>query len=92
LNWLVYEEDGQDLMVNKCNIVPAFKNITLEPNDPLGKSIKEYIDEGNNLLFMNVLPSDHWDKAGAFMQEYLDNRISRDELAKKIEDYWMNLK
>ena len=38
LNWLVYDEEGQDFIVNKCALVPAYSNITLEVQDPLGAS------------------------------------------------------
>ncbi|MEN8906847.1 MAG: ABC transporter substrate-binding protein [Clostridiales bacterium] len=92
LDWLVYDEEGQDLIVNKCNIVPAFTNIELEPIDPLGKSLKQYIDNENTLLFMNLLPPDHWKNVGASMQKYLAGKINRKELAKEVEEYWKNVK
>ncbi|MCL6586610.1 MAG: ABC transporter substrate-binding protein [Anoxybacillus sp.] len=88
LEWLVYNEKGQDFLVNKANIIPAFKNITLEPQDPLAKSIKAYMNNNKTLRSMVTLPPDHWSQVGAFMQQYLDNKIDRKQLLKQIEGYW----
>lgn len=92
LEWLVYNDNGQDILVNKANVVPAFKNITLEPKDPLGKSIKSYIESGNTIQFMTTLPPDHWKQVGASMQKYLAGAIDRAGLAKEVQDYWKTIK
>lgn len=92
LNWLVYDAKGQDMLVNKLSIIPAFKNITLEPKDPLAKSILQYVREGKTLKFVLDLPADHWRMVGSFMQKYLGNAAGRDELLKEIENYWKNVK
>ncbi len=47
LNWLVYDEKGQDFLVNKCSLVPSFSNITLEVTNPMGLSVQSYANEGN---------------------------------------------
>lgn len=88
LEWIVYEDNGQDALVNNAHIIPAFKNITLEPQDPLAKSIKKYMDEGKTLDAPTLLPPDHWSQVGASMQKYLDDQIDKAGLAKEIEDYW----
>ena len=31
LNWLVYDAQGQDQLVNTLGMVPVFTNVTLEP-------------------------------------------------------------
>ena len=60
LNWLVYtREEGNDLMVNQCGIVPAFSNITLEMNNPFNISLQQYIAAGNTICAFSDLPSDH---------------------------------
>lgn len=88
LNWLVYDEKGQDALVNKCNLVPAFKNITLELTNPLGTAIKDYVDRGEVFDGYNFAPGDHWSQLGASMQKYLAKRIDRAGLASEIEAYW----
>lgn len=92
LEWLVYEKNGQDFLVNKASIIPAFKNITLEPQDPLAKSIKDYIAKGKTMDAMNTLPADHWSKNGASMQKYLAKQADRATLAQEIENYWKSVK
>jgi raffinose/stachyose/melibiose transport system substrate-binding protein len=92
LEWLVYSEKGQDMIVNKANIIPAFNNITLEPQDPLAKSIKEYMTSGKMIQFMTTMPADHWAEVGASMQKYLADMIDRAALIEEIETYWKNVK
>ncbi|SKA95109.1 carbohydrate ABC transporter substrate-binding protein, CUT1 family [Caloramator quimbayensis] len=92
LEWIVYNQTGQDYLVNKANVIPAFKNITIESQDPLAKSIKKYMSKGKTLQFMVTLPSDHWSKNGASMQKFLDNKIDVNGLAKEIQEYWKNIK
>ena len=92
LDWIVYKEKGQDFLVKQANIIPAFSNITLEPADPLGKSISEYIKAGKIEESMSTLPADHWSKLGASMQKYLADVIDRAGLASEIQAYWTNVK
>ena len=93
LNWIVYEQAGQDFLVNKASIIPAFKNITLEPKDSLAKSIKAYNNAGKSIPFAgNYVPGDHWKVLGASMQKYLVNKDDLAALAAEIADYWKNVK
>lgn len=92
LDWIVYKEKGQDFLVKQASIIPAFSNIKLEPADPLGKSISEYIKAGKIEESMSTLPADHWSKLGASMQKYLANVIDRAGLASEIQAYWTNVK
>ena len=92
LDWIVYDPDGQDFLVNKSGIIPAFKNITLEPASSLAKALLVYSNGGNSLQFGgNYVPADHWSVNGASMQKYLVGKIGRAELAQEIEEYWANL-
>lgn len=88
LNWLVYEDDGQDFIVNKCALVPAFSNITLDVADPLGKSVKEYADKDALTANYNYLPDDHYAKTGASFQKYLSGEADRAAFAAEINSYW----
>lgn len=92
LNWLVYNKDGQDILVKKASIITAFKNMTQAPDDPLSKSIKEHMTSKNTIEFMTVLPSDHGTKVGASMQKYLANKIDKAALANEIQEYWKTVK
>ncbi|MEE3379078.1 MAG: ABC transporter substrate-binding protein [Lachnospiraceae bacterium] len=89
LNWLVTSEAGQDGLVNKCALVPAFTNITLPVADPLGKSVKEYADAGRLLPSYDYLPDDHYAKlGGTSFQKYLAGQSDRATFASEINDYW----
>lgn len=92
LEWIVYHEHGQDFIVNQANIIPAFKNITLEAKDPLAKSIQDYISRGKTQESMSAMPADHWAKTGASMQKYLAGVADRTVILKEIEDYWKSVK
>jgi len=91
LEWLVYSESGQDFIVNKANLIPAFINNELEIADPLGKSIKEYIANGKVIPCITTLPGDHWAQLGGSMQKYLDGKSDKAALAGEIENYWKNI-
>ena len=89
LNWLVYDEKGQDLIVNKCNLVPAFSNIKLDMTNDFNKSVKKYVDEGKVNAYVPI-PSDHRSTLAAYMQKYLAGELDRTELAGYLDDYWKN--
>ena len=88
LNWLVYTEEGNDLMVNQCGIVPAFSNITLEMNNPFNISLQQYIAAGNTICAFSDLPSDHRSALAGEMQKYIAGEISRADLAALLDEYW----
>ena len=88
LNWLVYDEEGQDFVVNQCALVPAYSNITLPVADPLSASVKSYSDSGALVPNYNYLPDDHYAKIGASFQKYLAGEVDRAGFAQEITDYW----
>ncbi|WP_219835187.1 ABC transporter substrate-binding protein [Paenibacillus sp. R14(2021)] len=93
LEWLVYDPAGQDFLVNKAGVIPAFKNITLEPKDSLPKAIKAYNNAGNAIPFGgNYVPGDHWKVLGTSMQKYLVGKEDKAALANDVENYWKHLK
>lgn len=69
LNWLVYNQEGQSFLVNDCALVPAFSNITLAVSDPLGASVKSYVDSDALIGNYNYLPDDHYAILGAQFQK-----------------------
>jgi raffinose/stachyose/melibiose transport system substrate-binding protein len=88
LNWLVYDAEGQDFLVNTCALVPAFSNITLPVSDPLGSSVKAFADKGALVGNYNYAPDDHYAKCGASFQKYLAGQTDRAGLADEIPAYW----
>ncbi len=95
LNWLVYEASGQDTLVNKANLIPAFTNIELDIADPLGRSIVAHIADGTTIPAIDnfaVMPADHWSVVGASLQKYLAGYADAATLAQEIQDYWTTAK
>ena len=92
LNWIVYEDNGQKMLVENAAIIPACKNNAYDPADPLGMDIKNKMAEGNTYSSSFVAPSDHWSVLGASMQKYIAGESSREELAEEINSYWTSQK
>ncbi|MBQ6365773.1 MAG: carbohydrate ABC transporter substrate-binding protein [Oscillospiraceae bacterium] len=88
LNWLVFDEAGQDFLVNTCALVPAFANITLPVSDPLGASVKSFADTDSLIADYRYAPDDHYAKNGISFQKYLAGQIDRAGLAAEITEYW----
>jgi raffinose/stachyose/melibiose transport system substrate-binding protein len=92
LNWLVYEESGQQMLVETCALIPACSNNAFEPLDPLGRDIKTRMAAGTTYNSSYIAPSDHWSVVGAFMQKYIAKESTREELTQNIEGYWTSQK
>lgn len=88
LNWIVYSEIGQQMLVKTCNIIPPFQNNPYEPSDPLSRDIYNHVHDGNAFNASAIVPNDHWSILGTAMQKYLAGRSDRAELIASIEDYW----
>lgn len=88
LNWIVYSEIGQQMLVKTCNIIPPFQNNPYEPADPLSRDIYKKVHEQKAFSASVIVPNDHWAVLGAAMQKYLAGRSDRGELMESIQDYW----
>lgn len=87
LNWLVYDTQGQEVLVNKCAVVPAFVNITLPMTNDYNEAVKEYVDKGLATEYVPI-PSDHRSTLAAYMQKYLAGELDRAEMAQHLDEYW----
>ena len=88
LNWLVMDPSGQDVLINKCQIVTAFSNITLPPTNPFNLGLQEYINAGLTVDGASYMPSDHRTVLAPTMQAYVAGEVTRAELATALDDYW----
>lgn len=88
LNWIVFSEIGQQMIVKTCNIIPPFQNNPYEPSDPLSADIYEKVHEGKAYNASAIVPNDHWAVLGSAMQKYLADRSDREELTEAIQAYW----
>lgn len=88
LNWMVFSEIGQQMLVKTCNLIPPFKNNPNEPADPLSRDIYERVKTDGAFNAAAIVPNDHWSVLGAAMQKYLAGRCDREELMETIQKYW----
>lgn len=88
LNWIVYSEIGQQMLVKTCSIIPPFQNNPYEPGDPLSRDIYAKVHEDAAFNASAIVPNDHWAVLGAAMQKYLADRSGRQELINSIQAYW----
>ncbi|MCR5416259.1 MAG: ABC transporter substrate-binding protein [Pseudobutyrivibrio sp.] len=89
LNWLVSDPEGNAFLTEQCALVPAFDNIDASALDPLSLSVKSYADAGKLVPNYNYLPDDHMTVVGQeIMQKYLDEAMTRDEVATSVVDYF----
>lgn len=92
LNWIVYSEIGQQMLVKRCNVIPPYANNPYQPADPLSRDIYKRVHDGSAFNASAIVPNDHWSVLGAAMQKYLADRSDRAELIKSIEAYWAEQK
>lgn len=92
LNWIVYSETGQKMLVEDTAVIPACKNNAFTVLDPLGKDIQEKLNSGKTYSSSFIAPSDHWSVLGASMQKYIAGKSAVEELAAEIDTYWTSQK
>ena len=92
LNWIVFSEIGQQMLVKTCNVIPPFQNNPYEPTDPLSADIYDKVHNDQAFNASVIVPNDHWVVLGAAMQKYLADRSDKEELIDSIGDYWAQQK
>lgn len=94
LNWLVYDKAGQDFLVNKAQVISAFKNNPNRVTNPLGVAIADAVEQGKTIPFStNYANAGDWGSIIApDVQKYIVKKESRADLAKAIETYYKNKK
>lgn len=88
IDWIVYSETGQRMLVEDCALIPSCTNNQTASLDPLSLDIRAKMAEGRTYNASTILPSDHWSKLGASMQRFLADTIDRNGLAAEIDAYW----
>ncbi len=92
LNWIVYEDSGQKMLVETAAIIPACSNNAYAALDPLGKDIQSRLASGKVFSSSYIAPSDHWSVLGASMQKYIAGESDKAGLASEIDAYWTSQK
>jgi raffinose/stachyose/melibiose transport system substrate-binding protein len=60
LEYMAMTERGHQYMINEAFMVPAFKNVKLQPTDSLAKSIMKYNAEGRTMTWQFTSWPDGW--------------------------------
>jgi raffinose/stachyose/melibiose transport system substrate-binding protein len=90
LNWLVYNEKGQDFVVNQSQIISAFKNNANKVKNPLGVAIANAIGADKTMPFSTnyVSAAEYMNTIGPDVQKYIDKKETREDLAKAFAKYY----
>jgi raffinose/stachyose/melibiose transport system substrate-binding protein len=89
-NWLITSEEGQDSYINTLVFVPIFEGFKVQPSNPVAKQIVAYMEEGNTLERMSdYFPAGVMNQFGATMQQYLDGKIQRADVAEQFKKQWV---
>lgn len=94
LNWLVYDAAGQDFIVNKSQVISAFKNNPNTVTNPLGVAIADAVKNSKTMPFTtNYVTASDWQTIlGPDVQKYIAGKEDRAALAKAIESYYKSKK
>lgn len=88
LNWIVYSDEGQRMLVEEAALIPACTNNAYQPLDPLSKDIQQKMAADETYSSCFIAPADHWSVLGASMQKYMAGESDRTGLAAEIDAYW----
>lgn len=94
LNWLVYDKTGQDFVVNKSQIISAFKNNPYKVTNPLGAAISSAIAKDKTMPFSTnyVSAAEYMNILGPHVQKYIAKKETRAQLADAFKNYYLKLK
>lgn len=87
LNWIITSETGKAYTVNEFKFIPAFTNFDdLGDLGTIAQSLQGYMNEGNVLGWhWTNLPDGAVNEIGAYMQAYIGEAMTKDELMENIE-------
>lgn len=90
IDWLVYEEEGNDFMVNKAELIPGVIANEATYNNSLSDSIKDY-QENKKVIeqMMAYLPHETVSEVGDILRAYLDNQMDRATFLDKLKTFWI---
>lgn len=94
LNWIVYDKAGQDFLVNKSQVISAFKNNPNKVTNPLGKAIADAVVQGKTMPFStNYVTAEDWmNIIGPDVQKYIVKKETKADLANAIKAYYATKK
>ncbi|WP_217594198.1 extracellular solute-binding protein [Cohnella sp. GbtcB17] len=93
LDWMVSSPAGQKYMTEQFGFIPAFDNIPTDKLSQLSQDIVAYSKEGKTIpMIWTSWPDGANKEFAAVLQEYSAGKIKWDEVLKKMQESWNNLK
>lgn len=90
LNWLVYDEAGNNFMINEAELIPGAVGNEVDYNNCLSESIQEYQENGQVIeQMMAYLPQETVVEVGGLLRAYLDNQIDRTTFLNELKAFWI---
>lgn len=93
LNWIVDSEEGQDFLLNQCQVIPVMKDMEFKGDNPLSKDASKYIEEGNTGIWSWPLwPDGYYNESGKKLQEYVSSGNGDNESAlTSLDELWTKM-
>lgn len=90
LEWLYLSEEGQNIVVNEFNFIPAYEGYEEQPSDPLGQEVYTYAE--NDMTYpwvFNGFP-EGWAEGvlGTGIQKYTIGEMTWDEMIAYSQEEW----
>lgn len=90
LNWLVYDEAGNNFMINEAELILGAVGNEVVYNNCLSNSIQEYQENGQVIeQMMAYLPQETIVEVGDLLRAYLDNQIDRATFLNELKAFWI---
>lgn len=90
VNWLVYEESGNEFMINKAELIPGAVGNEVVYENSLSESIQQYQEDGKVVeLMMAYLPHETVTEVGGLLRAYLNNQIDRTVFLQGLKEFWI---
>ncbi|AOR24119.1 ABC transporter substrate-binding protein [Clostridium taeniosporum] len=88
LNWMVTSQAGQESIVKDMNMIPAFTNFKVEPEDELAKSIMKFSKAGKTLpwAFTNLPDGFTLQNVGPVFSKFAKGEIDKTQMLQELQD------
>lgn len=90
IEWLVYDEAGNNFMINEAELIPGAIGNEVEYDNCLSNSIQDYQENGQVIeQMMAYLPQETVGEVGNLLRAYLDNQIDRVTFLNELKAFWI---
>lgn len=93
LNWMVTSDAGKEILLKKCQVIPAMKGMEFEGENPLSEDVLTYINDNKTGIWSwNLWPNGFYNESGKILQEYIsEGNGDKDSKLSKMDDTWTKM-